>query len=228
MTMTRKALLAATLLVGPLLGGTAQAHQVWLERDGTTVRAFFGEPVEDLRERSGALLDRIASPRIFTAASPQALPVQRGEDHLQATLPAGPGDVRLVEEGLALYGRTPEQRTRPLMMAREGRSETRGALDLELVPTAPGGDTFTLLLRGQPLPRTEVAVVAPPRWERRLRTDAEGRVTVPTPWAGRYVAEAVHTEDRPGGSGEGAYAKQRLVSTLSFVVTEGVPWPAGR
>ena len=40
--------------------------------------------------------------------------------------------------------------------------------------------------------------------------------------------EAVHTEDRAGGSGDAAYAKQRLVSTLSFTVTEGLPWPASR
>ncbi|WP_052389856.1 DUF4198 domain-containing protein [Belnapia moabensis] len=97
-------------------------------------------------------------------------------------------------------------------------------MDLELVPVAPNANSFTLLLRGNPLPRAEVTVVAPPRWERRLHTDAEGRVTVATPWAGRYVMEAVHTEERAGGAGDAAYVKQRLVSTVSFVVTEGLHW----
>jgi len=78
------------------------------------------------------------------------------------------------------------------------------------------------MLRGQPLPRTEVTIVAPPRWERRLRTDADGRVTFETPWAGRYVAEAVYTEERAGGDGEGAYRRLRFVSTLSFSVAEGI------
>jgi hypothetical protein len=217
-------MLAATFLVGPLFASAAQAHQVWLEREGATARAYFGEPIDNVRERSGALLDRISSPRIFTTDPSQPLPVQRHSDHLVVDLPAGQGDVRLVEDGLAPFGRTPDQRTKPVMLAREGRSETRGLLDLELVPTTANGSTFTLMLRGEPLPRTEVALVAPPRWERRLRSDAEGKVTFPTPWAGRYVAEAIHTEDRMGGSGDGSYVKQRLVSTLSFVVTQGLPW----
>ena len=57
-----------------------------------------------------------------------------------------------------------------------------------------------------------------------LRTDAEGRVTVETPWAGRYVAETIHTEERAGGEGDGAYARIRYVSTLSFSVGEGIAW----
>ena len=218
----RRPALAALLLAA--LAPAAGAHQLWLERDGATARAYFGEPVENLRERSGGLLDRIPGPRLFLADPAQPLPLRREADHLAAALPAGAGDIRLVEEGLAPFGRTPEQRTRPVMLAREGRSETRGLLDLEFVPEVPGGDRFTLLLRGQPLPRAEVTLVAPPRWERRLRTDAEGKVTLPTPWAGRYVAEAVHVEDRPGGSGEAAYARQRLVSTLSFTASGGLPW----
>ena len=228
MTTTSKAFLAATLLVASAWTGAAQAHQIWLERDGAAVRAYFGEPVENLRERSGALLDRITGPRIFTDEPSRALPIQRQADHLQATVPTGQGDVRLVEDSLSPYGRAPDQRTKPVMLAREGRSETRSLLELELVPTVPGGNTFTLLLRGQPLPRAEVTVVAPPRWERRLHTDAEGKVTLTTPWAGRYVMEAVHAEDRAGGSGEEAYAKRRLVSTLSFVAAEGLPWSGGR
>ncbi|WP_043361426.1 DUF4198 domain-containing protein [Belnapia sp. F-4-1] len=225
MIKTRIMMLVATLLAAPL---PVAAHQVWLEREGDTVRAYFGEPVEDTRERSGGLLDRIASPRIFTDDLSKPLPLRREADHVQASLPPGSGDVRLVEDGLAPYGRTPEQRTRPIMLAREGRAEVRGVMELELVPVAPGANSFTLLLRGQPLPRAEVTVVAPPRWERRLHTNAEGRVTIATPWAGRYVMEAVHTEDRAGGAGEAAYAKQRLVSTVSFSVAEGLAWAERR
>lgn len=221
MTKTRMMLIA--LLLGTVAPGVG-AHQLWLEREGSTARAYLGEPVENLRERSGGLLDRIPGPRVFLTDPAQPLAVRREADHFAATLPAGAGDIRLAEEGLAPYGRTAEQRTRPVMLAREGRSETRGLLEMELVPEAPGSNRFTLLLRGQPLPRAEVTLVAPPRWERRLHTDAEGKVAFATPWVGRYVAEAVHMEDQAGGSGEAAYAKQRLVSTISFVVTEGLPW----
>ncbi|WP_207538324.1 DUF4198 domain-containing protein [Sabulicella rubraurantiaca] len=207
-----------------ILPGMASAHQIWLEREGSTARAYFGEPVENLREPRGGLLDRIASPRVFLGEGGQPLTLRRTENAIEATLPAGTGDVRLVEEGLGTHGQAETGRTKPVLLAREGRSETRPAMELELVPEAAGGNRFTLMFRGQPLPRAEVTLVAPPRWERRMRTDAEGRVSFETPWAGRYVAEAVHIENAPGGDGDGAYARRRLVSTVSFTVAQGIAW----
>lgn len=210
-------LLPAALLLAPL---PSRAHQLWLERDGTALRAYFGEPVENVRERTGALLDRIAAPRVLGAPSH----LTRKPDHIAFALPAGTGDARVVEDTLPPFGREGTPRTKGILLAREGRQDTTAAMDLELVPVTPGGGEFTLLLRGQPLPRAEVTVVSPPRWERRLRTDAQGRVSFPTPWAGRYVAETIHTEDTPGGSGAGAWARVRMVSTLSFTVSEGIAW----
>jgi hypothetical protein len=209
------------------LASTAIAHQLWLERDGDTARLYFGEPVENVRERTGALLDRITGPRVFATNPATPLPLTRREDHIAAALPAGTGDVRMIEDTLAPFGRAgAPDRLRAVMLAREGRSETRAVMDLEFVPVTAGGNEFTLMLRGEPLPRAEVTLVAPPRWERKLRTDAQGRVSFETPWAGRYVAEAIHTENTPGGTGEGAYARLRQVSTLSFTVSEGIAWTA--
>lgn len=204
------------------LAAPAAAHQIWLEREGQTARAYFGEPVENVRERTGGLLDRVPGPRIFTADPAAPLPSTRGADHFSATLPAGAGDVRLVEDGFPPFGR--EEKTKAIMLAREGRTETRAVMDLEFVPVTAGGNEFRLMLRGQPLARAEVTLVAPPRWERKLRTDAEGRVTFETPWAGRYVAEVIHTEASPGGSGDGAWQRVRYVSTLSFVAEGGIAW----
>lgn len=206
---------------------SALAHQLWLERDGETARLYFGEPVENVRERSGALLDRITGARVFASDPAVALPLTRREDHIAAALPAGTRDIRMIEDSIAPFGRPgAPDRLRAVMLAREGRSETRAAMDLELVPVTAGGNDFVLMLRGQPLPRAEVTVVAPPRWERKLRTDAQGRVSFETPWAGRYVAEAIHTENTPGGDGDGAYARLRYVSTLSFTVGDGIAWTA--
>lgn len=215
---------AAFAALALLVALPATAHQVWLERDGQTMHVYFGEPIDNVRERAGGYLDYIAAPRAFTTDAATTLPVTRQPDRLDFTLPTGATDARLVEEGVAPYGRAETGRIKPIFLAREGRTETRGVMDLELVPVTAGGNEFTLMLRGQPLPRTEVTIVAPPRWERRLRTDADGRVTFETPWAGRYVAEAVYTEERAGGDGEGAYRRLRFVSTLSFSVAEGIAW----
>ncbi|WP_424810923.1 DUF4198 domain-containing protein [Roseococcus sp. YIM B11640] len=213
---------AAAAMTAMVFAFSANAHQIWLERDGNTARIYFGEPVENVREKTGGLLDRITGARI-NGPDGNALPETRAEDHIAVTLPAGMGDVRMVANSFPPFGRAPE-RTRPVMLAREGRSETRAAMDLELVPVTANGNEFTLMLRGQPLPRAEVTLVAPPRWERKLRTDAQGRVTFETPWAGRYVAEVIHLENTPGGEGDGAYARVRTVSTLSFTVAQGIAW----
>jgi hypothetical protein len=220
--MLKRTLLAAAAI---LFATQAGAHQIWLEREGQTVRAYFGEPVENVRERAGGLLDRISGPRVF-ATDPQAtLPIERRADHLEIAAPAGSTDIRLVEQSLAPFGRQGSaDRTKAVLLAREGRSETRAAMDLELVPVTAGGNEFVLTFRGQPLPRAEVTLVAPPRWQRSLRTDANGRVTFETPWAGRYVAEAIHTAEQAGGTGDGTYTRLRLVSTISFTVQDGIAW----
>ncbi|NOG70151.1 DUF4198 domain-containing protein [Roseicella sp. DB1501] len=222
--MPRRLLLAALAAIPVALALPATAHQLWLEREGDAARLYFGEPVENQRERTGGLLDRIPNPKVFVADPASPLPAQRQADHFAVALPRGAGDVRMIEDGLPPFGRPGAEKVKSVMLAREGRTETRHAMDLELVPVAAGGNNFVLLLRGEPLPRTEVTLVAPPRWERRLRTDTTGRVSFETPWAGRYVAEAVHVVDSPGGSGDGAYAKIRYVSTLSFTAEKGIAW----
>lgn len=137
----------------------------------------------------------------------------------EARLVPSTGDIQLVEDGIPPFGR--EEKTKAIMLAQDGCSETRHAL--EPVPVTPGGNEVTVLLRGQPLPCAEVTLVAPPRWERRLRADAQGRLRFETPWAGLYVAEVIDTEASPGGSGNGAW-RLRYVSSLSFTVENGIAW----
>ena len=205
------------------------AHMVWLERDQAgAARIYFGEPAADLREKAGGALDRIATPRAFLLERGNALAVTRQEDHI-AVPEAGPGDLRMIEEGLP-----PRQdqraggRTRTVFYAKAGRSESAAAMDLELTPVAPEANVFVLLFRGAPLPKTAVTVIGPPRWEKILRSDESGRVTLPLPWAGRYVVETAHVEEKPGGTGEAAYDRTRHVATLSFVATAGLPWAEGK
>lgn len=208
-----------------LFAGSAQAHFVWIERDGAgEARAYFGEWADDVREKAGGHLDLIKTPQAFQADRARKLAVVRAADHL-AIAAEGAGDVRLVEEGLApREDKRAGGRTKAVFHAKAGRADTRGALDLELVPAAANGNDFVLQLRGAPLARAEVKVFGPPRWEKTYRTDEAGRVRIDTPWAGRYVVEVVHTEERAGGSGEEAYNRIRHVSTLSFVAEQGIPW----
>ena len=215
--------LAALVLL--VAGGVAHAHYVWLEGDGSgPVRAYFGEFGDDLREKSGGLLDRIAAPRASLVDSPAPLAIERRADHLEIAV-TGSGDVRLVETGLAPRDdRRAGGKTKTIFYARQGRSQTRGGLDLELVPAAPNGNAFSVVFRGAPVAKAEVKVYGPPRWEKTFHTDDRGRVTIDTPWRGQYVVEVVHLEERPGGEGAGVYDRLRHVSTISFVVDQGIVW----
>jgi hypothetical protein len=66
-----------TVILILALFDTAHAHFVWLERDGDSpARAYFGEWIDDIRERTGCLLDRFKAPRVFIGASDEPLPVK--------------------------------------------------------------------------------------------------------------------------------------------------------
>lgn len=204
---------------------TAQAHYVWLEREGEgRAYAYFGEWVDDIREKAGGLLDRIKSPRAFLGVSTAPLPIRRHEDRLEIEV-QGKGDLRLVEDGTPPRDDSEKGGiTRTIYYAKAGRSETSAKLDLELVPTVAEGNTLVLLFYGVPLAKTEVTVIGPPKWEKHLTTNDQGRIVMPTPWSGRYVLEVTHFEAKPGGSGNGKFDRTRHITSLSFVQRDGQPW----
>lgn len=206
---------------------TAHAHYVWLERDGEGFAyAYFGEWVDDIREKAGGLLDRIKAPRAFLGASTTPLPIKRHDDKLEITA-SGKGDIRLVENGVPPRDDSEKGGiTRTIYYAKTGRSETAAKLDLELVPTAAEGNTLVLLFYGLPLAKTEVTLIGPPKWEKHLTTDEQGRVTLPTPWSGRYVLEVTYFETKPGGSGNDKFDRTRHIASLSFVLRNGQAWSA--
>ncbi len=66
------------------LSETAHAHFLWLERDGNgPARAYFGEWIDDIREKTGGLLDRFKAPRVFLGTSNEPLQVKRNENNLE-------------------------------------------------------------------------------------------------------------------------------------------------
>ncbi|MGH7874833.1 MAG: DUF4198 domain-containing protein [Candidatus Binatia bacterium] len=207
------------------LSETAHAHFVWLERDGDgPARAFFGEWIDDIREKTGGLLDRFKAPRAFLGASSEPLPVKRNDNNLEINV-KGRGDVRFVDSSVpAREDKEKGGATKTIYYAKAGRTETAAKLDLELVPTAVNGNTVVLIFLGAPLPKAELTIIGPAKWEKPLVTDGQGRVTLPTPWAGRYVLEVTHFEEKAGGSGEEKFNRTRHISSLSFVQPSGIGW----
>jgi uncharacterized GH25 family protein len=207
------------------LSENAHAHFVWLERDGEgPARAYFGEWIDDIREKTGGLLDRFKAPRAFLGTSNDLLSVKRNENNLELNA-KGRGDVRFVDSSVP--PREDKEKggaTKTIYYARAGRAETAVKLDLELVPTTANGNTFVLIFVGAPLPKAEITIIGPPKWEKPLVTDEQGRVTVRTPWVGRYVLEVTHFDEKAGGSGDEKFNRTRHISSLSFVAQQGIRW----
>jgi hypothetical protein len=174
------------------------------------------------------LLDRIKAPKVFLGASTEPLPVKRNENNLEFQV-KGRGDVRLIENSMP--PREDKEKggaTKTIYYAKAGRAETAAKLDLELVPTAPNGNTLVLLLHGAPLPKAEVTLVGPSKWQKPLVTDDKGQITLPTPWAGRYVLEVTHFDEKPAGGGNEKFNRMRHISSLSFVQADGIRWTEKR
>jgi hypothetical protein len=204
---------------------TAQAHYVWLERDGEgPAYAYFGEWVDDIREKTGGMLDRIKSPRVFLGTSTDPLPIKRNENNLEIRV-KGSGDLRLMENSIPpREDKEKGGRTKTIYYAKAGRSETVAKLDLELVPTEANGNRFVLLFFGSPLPKAELTIIGPSKWEKPLTTDEKGWVTLPMPWAGRYVLEVIYFEEKPGGSDDEKFDRTRHISSLSCTQQSGIKW----
>lgn len=202
---------------------SVSAHYLWLERDGAgATRAYYGEWADDIREKTGGLLDRFKNPRVVIGAGTEPLPVKRNANHLEFAT-AGAGDVRLLENSVAPRDDNEKGgKTRTVYYAKHGRMDTKGNLDFELVPAAANGNNFVLMFLGAPLAKTELTIVGPPKWEKKLTTDDHGRITLPTPWAGRYVIEVIHFEAKPGTMGNESFERTRHISTLSFVQSSGL------
>jgi hypothetical protein len=207
----------------------AHAHFVWLERDGDgPTRAYFGEWIDDIREKTGGLLDRFKAPRVFLGASSEPVPVKRNDNNLEFAV-KGRGDVRFVDNGVP--PREDKEKggvTKTIYYAKHGRSETAAKLDLELVPTVANGNTFVLMFFGSPLPKADLTIIGPPKWEKPLVTDEQGRITLPMPWAGPYVLEITHFDEKAGGTGEEKFTRTRHISSLSFEQQEGIRWTETR
>lgn len=238
-------------LLGLAWAGPAGAHYVWLESDGGGAgRAYFGEWHNGEIERSGGRLDAVTPERMLSgppAAGADDGPagrVTRRDDHLEiaagqaidlASQPvapagqlgdpvAGAGDLWLSAATAVREDKTTGARTRTRFHVPAGRKLPAARLDLELAPTALRSDTYVPWYQGRPLADTPVTAFCPPRWQNSLTTDAQGRVSVPTPWAGRYVLQASHADGQPGEAGGQRFDQTRHVATLSFVSDRGLPW----
>ena len=196
---------ALLALAACALAGYAHADYVWLQRDGAQARAYAGE----LPRRSAAL-PSLQAPRAYLADG-KDLPVAPQAGHIDITAPGG-DDLRLSTFHITGSGAV------TYYQARTGRSETRAANDLELVPTTPGGNTFKLVWKGQTVAASQVNVDTSAGWRRTLAPAADGTVQLETPFPGIYVLEVSAKVNGSVTVDGKQYDDVRHTATLSFEV----------
>ncbi|WP_244917878.1 DUF4198 domain-containing protein [Pseudacidovorax intermedius] len=199
------ALLAAGAGLLSVAATPALAESLWLQPTAQGARLRAGPPDQPA----------LALPPLQALAAPGADATHvLGPDGLIARGNAAAGDLRLTAV------ETEGQRVLVHHQARLGRKETLPVNDLELVPTEPEGRRFRLMWKGRPVAATQVEVQTDAGWQRLLLPEADGLVTLSTPFPGLYVLSVTASVDGGKVRFEGRdYSEVRHSATLSFEVT---------
>jgi hypothetical protein len=208
-----KKMLLATLLLG--LSTTAQAHEVWIERDGAgPARIYLGEPAEAMPQGGDPEFAKLKAPKLLSAPGAR---LERKAGYLEAALPAG--DVRAWDDSVFAPWGEPGKQESVVYYARAGRTETRAALPFEFVPAKAGSDRFRLIRDGKPVAATEVTVIAPDKATQKLTTDTKGEIAVPVTGKGRYLLTAALKDEGAHSTPAGPVAVLHRITTISFLAS---------
>lgn len=233
MQIRRKTIPAVALACGLLLAtGTARAHYLWLEADEAGARVCYGEAEADLREKSPGKLDSMNVPRVLALQGngSTSLPVNRTAGHFAVAGGSPTMTLLATEESagirdLSKYG---FGMAKSNYYARHGlprSQEAEAGLVLDVAGRNP--NQLTVLYRGRPVKDAKVEVIAPNTWIQEHKVDAQGNVTINTPWRGRYVVHVLHVDSTPGVFEGKRYDTLRNHFTYSFYQVAGAdPGPA--
>ncbi|WP_242495939.1 hypothetical protein [Sphingobium cupriresistens] len=88
--------LSMALVALVALSSTAQAHEIWVERDGAgPARIYLGEPGDVLPEGGDPEFEKLKSPKLVPASS---APQVRKAGYIEVAAPAG--DVRVIDDSV--------------------------------------------------------------------------------------------------------------------------------
>ena len=159
----------------------------------------------------------LTAPRLIAAGAVKPVALVRRANHIEAAV-TGTGDVRLTDDNVFTPWEAEGGKWEGVVYyARAGRTETRSALDLEIVPTAAGADSFVVNWLGKPLPGAKVTVINADRWQKSVAANDQGRIDVPVTGTGRYLLSISHDVEGARTLGGKEVAKTYHISTLTFV-----------
>lgn len=193
---------------------TANAHEIWVERDGTgPARIYLGEPADALPPGGDPEFKRLVAPRIV---GQNDATLQRKTGFLETALP--PGDVRVTDDSVFAPWGEVGAKEGVAYYARAGRAETGSRMAYEITPLTPGGTRFALVKAGKAVPGAKITLITPDRHSIELTADAKGAVAVPEGGKGRYLLTAAQEETGKLRVAAGPVDKLHHIATTSFVV----------
>lgn len=196
-----------------VLAPAAQAHEVWIERDGAgPARIYLGEPAETLPPGGDPEFDHLKAPKLVPASSAA---MARKAGYLEVAVP--PGDVRAQDDSVFEPWGEAGKKEAVAYYARAGRADGRAVMPFEIAPVAAGGDRFVVVRDGKPVPDLAVTVISPEKWTKALKTDAQGVVAVPMREKGRYLLTASQKDEGAFETSVGKVAVLHRIATTSFV-----------
>ena len=203
----------SALLAIACLPAMAQAHEVWVERDGAgPARIYLGEPGDPLPEGGDPEFEKLKAPKLVPASSAAQV---RKAGYIEVAVPAG--DVRVIDDSVFDPWGEEGKKEGVIYYARAGRSEAKAGMPLEIVPTAAGANSVTLVRDGKPLAGVKVTAISPDKWSKGFVTDAQGRVTLPIKEKGRYILTATQEEKGDLSLRGAKVATLYNIATLTFV-----------
>lgn len=206
--------IALAALLTACMPAVAQAHEIWVERDGAgPARIYLGEPAEALPPGGDPEFVKLKAPQIVPASDAAQV---RKAGFIEVAVP--PGDVRVTDDSVfAPWGETGAKEG-VAYYARAGRSEARAALPYEIAPLGPNGDRFALMKAGKPVAGAKILVIAPDKRTETLIAGADGAVTVKPQAGGRYLLTATEIETGKLSVAGGPVDKLYHMASTSFVV----------
>lgn len=202
------------VLAPAVLASAAQAHEVWIERDGAgPARIYLGEPAEPLPAGGDPEFDHLKAPKLVPASTAA---MARKAGYLEVAVPAG--DVRAHDDSVFQPWGEEGKKEAVAYYARAGRADARAVMPFEIAPVRAGGDSFVVVRDGKPVADAAVTVISPDKWTKSIKTDAKGAVTVPMLGKGRYLLTASQKEEGAFDTSVGKVAVLHRIATTSFVV----------
>jgi len=201
-----KILFFTLLLLGP---AATQAHEVWIERDGTgPARIYLGEPAEAPPPGGDPEFSKLIAPTILGYKG--TAPVRKA-GFLEAAVPAG--DVHVWDDRVFTPWGPQEKKETVVYYARAGRQDVSTRLPFEIAPASPGANFFIMWRDGKAVPNAAITLVTPSRAEVKLTTDASGAVTVPVSGKGRYLLTAAQQDGAATIAGNPVAIVHRITTT---------------